>query len=314
MLAEAAWAIFNLIVYPGLVFSSALGLILWWLQRKLTARIQWCVGPPFYQTFADVGKLLFKEMVIPSQAFKLRFVSAPVIALASCVVAMLLIPIGLVSFVASFAGDLIVVLCLLIMPSIALILGGTASGNSYASLGASRKVKLVIVQELSLIISVSSVALGANSLRLIDITKSHFGWYCPLAAIAFFLAAMAKIGLTPFDQPEAKTELMGGVLTEYSGIGLGLFKLSNAILLFATASLMVAVFFPGPFVSFLAYPPWDWGWHMVKVFIIVAAMSFVSALNPRFRIDQALKHFRSYALTLAIINLVAVMIYVSVVR
>jgi len=312
LFAEVAWAIFNLIIYPGLVFSSILGLILWWLQRKLAARLQWRIGPPIYQTFADVGKLFFKEMVIPSQAFKLLFISAPVIALASCVTAMLFIPIGLTTSTISFAGDLIVVLYLLAMPSVALILGGAASGNPYASLGASRKVTLTVAYELVLIISVLSVALGAQSLRLVDIAKSQFGWYCPLAAIAFFLVALAKVGLVPFDQPEAKTELMGGVLTEYSGVGLGLFKLSNAILLFATASLMVSVFFPGPFTSFLAYPPWDWIWHMVKVFIVVAVMSFVSALNPRYRIDQALRHFWSYALALAIINLAAVVVYISI--
>lgn len=310
MIAEVGPAAFNLIVFPGFIFSSVFGLILWWLQRKLTARFQWRIGPPAYQTFADIGKLLAKEMVIPVGAVKPLFIAAPILSLASVVTAVLLIPLGLAESVLSFGGDLIVVIYLLIMPSVALILAGAASGNPYGSIGSSRKVTLTVAYELGLIVSLLSVALGAGSLRLIDIARSQFGWFCPLAAAAFFLILLAKVGVLPFDQPEAKTEIMGGVLAEYSGVGLGIFKLSHAILLFALVDLMVAVFFPGPFVGPLAAHPWDVLWHLAKIVIITMVVSLIAAINPRLRIDQALKFFWTYVFVFALINLVAVAAYV----
>ncbi|MEM2843083.1 MAG: complex I subunit 1 family protein [Candidatus Bathyarchaeia archaeon] len=304
--------LFNLIVYPGIIFSSIFGLILWWLQRKFTARFQWRIGPPFYQTFADIGKLLFKEMIIPVRAIKPLFITAPILSFSSVITVMLLIPIGSSETILSFAGDLIVIIYLLMMLSLALILGGIASGNPYGSLGSGRKATLLIAYELAMITSLLSVAFGAGSLRLIDIINSRFGWFCPLSAIAFFIIILAKTGLLPFDQAEAKTEIMGGVLAEYSGVGLGLFKLSNAILKFALVCLMIDVFFPGPFTSFLAFYPWDILWHLAKVFIIFIIISLVAAINPRLRIDQALKYFWSYAFIFAIINLAIVIIYKSI--
>jgi NADH-quinone oxidoreductase subunit H len=313
-LMKAIWGVFNLLIYPGFAFSSVFGLILWWLQRKLTARVQWRIGPPIYQTFADIGKLLFKEMVIPVGAIKPLFIAAPILSLSSVITVMLLIPIGTSESILSFSGDLIVVIYLLIMPSLALILGGIASGNPYGSLGSSRKVTLLIACELGMIVSLLSVSLGAGSLKLINITRSQFGWFCPLAAIAFFMIILAKTDLLPFDQPEAKTEIMGGVLVEYSGVGLGLFKLSNAILKFALVNLMVSMFFPGPFIGILAFHPWDVLWHLTKVLFIFIIMSLIAAINPRLRIDQALKYFWSYVFIFAFINLVIVIVYVSTIR
>lgn len=311
---DVGWAIFNLIVYPGLLFTSTLSLILWWFQRKLTARFQWRIGPPFYQTFADIGKLLFKETVIPAGAVKPLFISAPILSLCSALTAMLLIPIGIAETTLSFTGDLIVLIYLLMMHPLALILGGIASANPYGSLGSSRKVILLIAYELVLVASLLTVALGSGSLKLISIALSKFGWFCPLAAVAFFTVILAKTGSLPFDQPEAKTEIMGGVLAEYSGISLGLFKLSNAILKFVLVNLMVTVFLPGPYAGILKYHPWDVIWHLVKVFILIVIMSLVTAINPRLRVDQALKYFWSYAFTFAIVNLIVVIIYVGFVR
>ncbi|WP_455364405.1 complex I subunit 1 family protein [[Eubacterium] cellulosolvens] len=314
MYLEAGWAMFNLLIYPGLVFSSIISLMLFWIQRKLTARFQWRIGPPFYQTFADIGKLLVKEMIIPSNAIKPMFIAAPIISLASVLTVMLLIPLGLSQTILNTAGDLIVVIYLLIMPSIALILGGASSGNPYGSLGSGRKVTLVIASELGMIVTLLTVTLGAGSLRLIDISLSLFGWVCPLAAITFFMVILAKTGLIPFDQPEAKTELMGGVLSEYSGIGLGLFKLSHSILRFAMVSLMVSMFFPGPFSGILSTPPWDVVWHLIKVLIIFVVISVVAAINPRLRIEQALAYFWKYFFPLAFVNLVFVIGYLFVMR
>ncbi len=308
------WAIFNLIVYPGFIFSSIISLLLVWLNRKLTARFQWRVGPPVYQPFADLGKLFAKEMIIPAGVIKPVFIIAPILSLSSVITVMLLIPMGLAETFLGLGQDLIVVIYLLLIPSIALILGGSSSGNPYGSLGSSRKVTLVIAYELGMIVSFLSVAVGAGSLRIIDIVTSQIGWYCPLAAVAFFIVILAKTGMVPFDQPEAKTEIMGGVLAEYSGTGLGLFKLSNAILRLALVSLLVSLFLPGPFLGILAMHPWDVLWHLIKVVIIYILLSLVAAINSRLRIDQTLRFFWKYVFLLALFNLVMMIVYVFVWR
>ncbi|MEM4245794.1 MAG: complex I subunit 1 family protein [Candidatus Bathyarchaeia archaeon] len=311
---DAGWALFNLLIYPGLAFSSFAGLLFTWLQRKLTARFQWRVGPPVYQPFADLGKLLTKETIIPEEAVKPVFVAAPIISLSSVITAMLLIPMGLSETALSSSGDLLVVMYLLIMPSLALILGGAASGNPYGSLGSGRKVTLVIGYELVMAVALLSVAVGAGSLRLVEISLSRFGWLCPLSAASFFMVIFAKTGLPPFDQPEAKTEIMGGVLSEYSGSGLALFKLSHAVLRFALVSLMVTLFFPGPFSGPLGSRPWDVAWHLTKILIIFFFLSMVSALSPRLRIDQALRSCWKYLFTLALANLIFAVIYANLAR
>jgi NADH-quinone oxidoreductase subunit H len=301
--------IFNVLVFPGLLFVGVMGLLLFWLHRKLIARFQWRVGPPFYQTFADFFKLMFKETIVPKNASKAAFISAPLIALASVVAAALLIPIGGREPVFGFTGDLIVLIYLLMIPAMAIIVGGISSGNPFSGTGAGRKATLLIAYELGLIISVLALAVGAGSLELGEISafSARIGPLpCLLAAIAFLLCIQVKLGLIPFDIPEAKTEIMAGVYTEYSGVALGIFKLAKAMLLFVLVSLMVTLFFPGPLTGIFAL---DVLWHLAKVAIIVAIMSVIAAANPRLRIDQALRFYWVYVIILASLNLLLIVVY-----
>ena len=136
------------------VGTAVLGLLATWIDRKVTARVQYRVGPPWYQSFMDFLKLMGKETIIPSAAHKRVFLLAPLVGL---------VGITLVSFILwqmnmypakTFLGDLIVVLYLSILPSIALIIGGSASGNPLASLGASREMKLLLAYELPFLLAI----------------------------------------------------------------------------------------------------------------------------------------------------------------
>ena len=299
--------LFNVLVFPGLLFVIFMGLMLLWFHRKLVARFQWRVGPPLYQTFADFFKLMFKETIVPRNASRAVFIAAPLIALVSVTLAALLIPIGWGQQpVFGFTEDLLVVIYLLMIPMMAIIVGGVASSNPFSEVGAGRKATLVIAYELGMIISMLTLAVGADSLNIgtISAYTAQIGWLpVMLAAIAFLLCAQVKLGLLPFDISEAKTEIMGGVFAEYSGVALGIFKLAKAMLMFVLVSLMVTLFFPGPATGI---PALNILWHLAKVAIIVAIMSVLAAVNPRLRIDQALRFYWTYVIILAGLNLVLI--------
>ncbi len=298
--------LFNVTIFPGLVFVAVMGLMLVWFHRKLVARFQYRVGPPIYQTFADFFKLMFKETIVPRNANKILFISAPIISLAAVSVAALMIPIAGQGPVFGFAGDLIVLIYLLAIPMLAIIVGAVASGNPFAGVGAGRKATLVIAYELGMIMSLLALAIGAGSLNIGTISTFSAGigpLPVLLGAIVFLLCAQVKLGLLPFDIPEAKTEIMGGVYTEYSGAALGIFKLAKAMMMYVLASLMVTLFFPGPTTGI---PALNILWHLAKVAIIVAIMSVLAAANPRLRVDQALKFFWIYVILLAGLNLVLI--------
>jgi len=127
--------IFNYLIFPGLLFSAVIGLFAGWADRKISARLQWRVGPPWHQNFTDVVKLLHKEAIIP-QAAGVMFLAAPFIGLMGLALADMLLGNSIISPLKSFNGDLILILYLLIMPALALMLGASASANPLASVGA----------------------------------------------------------------------------------------------------------------------------------------------------------------------------------
>ena len=142
------------LIFPGFLFSSFIGLMVGWVDRKVTARVQWRVGPPWYQNFIDVVKLLFyKETLIPEGVSPALFLGMPLVALASATLVSTMILVVNFSPSQGFLGDLLVMVYLLIMPPVALILGGFASRNSLASLGASREMKLMLSYELPFILA-----------------------------------------------------------------------------------------------------------------------------------------------------------------
>lgn len=280
--------LFYLIAYPGILFTSILGLFLLWVSRKLIARFQWRIGPPFYQCFADFFKLLFKETVVPERANRFAFLSAPLLSFAAVTIAMLLIPIGSTWSFLGFMGDNIVLVYLLVIPELAMIIGGSSSGNPFGAIGSGRGANLLFAYELVVVLSVLTPCVDAGSLMLSEVAKQFYLFKYPLAAIAFFFSMQAKLCMVPFDIPEAKTEIMAGPYTEYSGAPLGFFKLVHGMLLVALPSFMIALFFPGPFTGLYLL---DVLIHVLKCTILVVLASILVVLNPRMRIDQSLKFF-----------------------
>ena len=148
---EALTNLFWILVFPGFVFTLAIGLLASWLVRKVSALVQWRVGPPVYQPAVDVMKLMGKEILIPQDAQRAVFVTAPLVGLSG--VLLLSTMLWLVGVQVRFVGDIIVAIYLMVLPSLALILGGSASGSPHAAVGAGREMKLVLGYELPLVLA-----------------------------------------------------------------------------------------------------------------------------------------------------------------
>ncbi|MGP3667290.1 MAG: complex I subunit 1 family protein [Candidatus Bathyarchaeota archaeon] len=304
-------SIFSFIVYPGLMFSFLLGGMYDWLKRKLEARIQSRRGPPFYQSFADVFKLFFKEQIIPITAYKPYMVIAPLLSLASLLCAVTLIPFGLPSPV-GFAGDVIVIAYFLIIPSIALVIAGGSSSSPYGAVGASREVSLLIAEELPFVLAVLAPAIVVKSLSLWEIVNYQIRntWFLvlnPFAAVVLFICLLAKLALRPFDVSEAEQEIIAGPYVEYGGPLYGVFRLSIFVKWVVFSALFTNLFLGGgdglPF-------PWNVLWFLAKMTFVVVLMVIVHTANPRFRIDQAFKWYLTGILGLSLAGLILAVIMV----
>ncbi|MEM1901218.1 MAG: complex I subunit 1 family protein [Candidatus Nezhaarchaeales archaeon] len=288
------------IVLVGLVIAPNIGLFLTWIHRKLGARMQWRIGPPIYQPWADIIKLLSKEVIVPETAHRATFLLAPPLALAAAVLAFLMMPfVGRTPL--AFVGDVIVVIYLMSMPALAAMIGGSASGNPYAAVGVQREMTLIFSYELPFIMAALVPILKARSLKFIDIINYQLSSGPLVFTISGFLAFVvmvmvmqAKLALPPFDIPEAKTEIIAGPYVEYSGPLLALFKLAHAVMLLVVACFVSNMLLGGLIVS-------DWSSSAViltdllliavKILVVIIIAAFIRFYNPRLRPDQAFGMF-----------------------
>jgi len=327
--------LFWILVFPGFLFSAGLGLIVSWIVRKVSALVQWRVGPPFLQPFYDVIKLMGKETLIPQDAQRIVFLGAPLVGLA----AVLLLSTMLWRITidqTTFVGDIIVAIYLMTLPSLALILGSSASASPHAAVGTGREMKLVMGYELPLVLAFIVVIIksgGQLSLAAIAQQNPALSISGMLAFLVALLCIQAKLGFVPFDMAEAETELGSGVLMEYSGALLAVWKVTQAMMLVALPLFLVMVFLGGlnaDFLSGLATPVGTLPVGVIvllvflvtgllarfckyidilfllsliaacilaglgKYVLIVVLIILIKNTNPRVRIDQAMKFFWFY--------------------
>lgn len=278
----------NFFIFPGFLFSACIGLLACWLDRKVSARLQWRQGPPWHQSFTDIIKLLGKEIIVP-QGAKWTFLLIPYFGLLSLILSATILGKAVISPSASLAGDIIVILYLLMVPALCLVIGASSSRNPLASVGASREMKLILSYELPFILTIITIIIksgGVIGLGGIINAQSFSSYFFSFSGILSFIVAIfcmqAKLGLTPFEISEAEQEIMGGVLVEYSGLPLAVFKLNKALLLYIMPLLLIVLFL-GKDLSpiFIA----------LKFIGILVIIILIKNTNPRLRIDQALRFF-----------------------
>jgi NADH-quinone oxidoreductase subunit H len=299
-----------LILY-GFILTAVLGLIASWIDRKVTARIQYRKGPPFFQPFIDIIKLLGKETLIPSGASKAMFVVAPVLGFGSVVIVSTLLWANNSNLFNSFLGDIIVVIYLLAIPSISIMIGGFASGNPLARIGSSREMKLLLAYELPFVLAILVPIIKSGfSLKLSDILSFQaqngaFAEYASgiLALVVCVLVMQAKLGLVPFDIAEAETEIMAGPIIEYSGTGLAIFRLMKNMLLFTLPFFLIILFLGG-----LNFNGINILYSVIKYVVLLVIIVLIRNTNPRVRIDQAMRFFWGPVTGVAVIAVILAVI------
>ncbi len=301
--------IIEYIFFPGFLFTAVTGLLISWIDRKVTARLQWRVGPPLLQPLFDIIKLMFKEILVPRGTSKFTFLAAPILGIVSVTLVSTLIWSTLLWPDQGFSADVIVILYLLMIPSTAVMLGAFASKNPVASLGASREMKLMLAYELPFILAVLvPVIQSGHAIKLEEILNYQatysmiFSFRHPSGILAMLIAVIcmqAKLTLVPFDLPEAETEIMGGVFLEYSGPPLAVFKLTRMMMLFTLPMVLVVLFLGG-----MHFHGWQILTSILKYIVLLVVIILLRNTNPRVRMDQALGFFWGPMTLLAVIAVI----------
>jgi NADH-quinone oxidoreductase subunit H len=300
-----------LVITVVLILSVAL-LTLW--ERKVIGWMQLRRGPNRVrifgflpgvgQPFADVVKLLLKEVVVPANANKLLFRLAPIIALVPAFAAWAVIPLSPEIVVSKADAGLLYLLSLTSMGVYGVIVAGWAANSKYAFLGAMRSAAQMVAYEIAMGFALVGVLMATGSMNLGTIVRTQAGgflswnwlWLFPLLAV-YFISGVAETNRAPFDVAEGESEIVAGFHVEYSGIAFALFFLAeyaNMILI----SALTAVFFfggwQGPFQgypvlgeTFLGQP--SFLWFGLKIFVLLFLFLWFRATFPRYRFDQIMR-------------------------
>ncbi len=307
-----------LFVFPGILFLLGIAFFSEWWDRKLTARMQNRMGPPFLQPFADFVKLLSKEDITPTGVPRRLYAAIPLFAFAAVATAFLYVPILGTSSPFGFPGDLVLVLYLLTLPTILIFLLGWTSNNIFARLGAVRSVSQLFVYEVPFFLAALGPALAYETWAVGDVVNAQAAglWivlFEPIGFAVFLIALQAKLERVPFDIPEAETEIVAGPTTELTGKKLALWNVSKDMLMATGAALVVALFLGGPtlpglvlegvvgaVVAFFVF--------LLKVLFILLLLALLKAALGRLRIDQLMDWGWKVLTPLAVIQIGIILI------
>lgn len=298
-------ALFSLFIFPGITFLFVFGWVVEFIDRKVYARLQNRVGPPWFQPFADFVKLLGKEDIVPRAANPKMFQFAPLFALTSTISAFFYIPLWNKQALFSFNGDILVVLYMLTIPTLAFFIGGWYSTSLYARIGSVRCLTQLFAYEVPLFMGILSAALLANTWSLSEMAAFysqhpwHFLFNIPAFAVSI-IALLGKLEKVPFDIPEAETEVVAGAFTEYSGRLFAILKLTLNTEMIVGASLLAVTFLPFGFNQnlIIGIPVF-----ILKVLAIVVLLSLLRTIVARLRIDQMIDFCWKFLVPLALMQI-----------
>ena len=290
-------ALFAFFIFPGFGFLFVCALTFQWIDRRVAARLQGRIGPPWFQPLADFIKLMAKEDILPAGAHEGVCAALPLVSLATVLTAALYIPPlfpphwggGRGGWAASaFEGDLIVVLFLLSIPALAYFLAGWLSVSVFSVVGGNRSLLQYFAYEVPFLMALSGPAIlsGSWSISRIAEQQSQTAWMVLVQPLGFLLALVGLIGKlkrSPFDIPKAKSEIGAGPLTEFSGRKLALWHLTLHMQMVVGIFLLVNLFLGGCSIG-LAVP--GVLAFTIKAVLILLALSVAGVLYARLRIDQ----------------------------
>jgi NADH-quinone oxidoreductase subunit H len=281
--------------------------VLIYLERKIWGSVHLRRGPNVVgpwgvlQPFADFGKFIIKEPVIPASANKGVFVLAPLVSVLLAFAGWAVIPVNDGWVVADINVGILYLFAVSSLGVYGIIMAGWASNSKYPLLSALRSAAQMVSYEVSIGFVIVTVLMCAGSLNLSDIVRAQdtrfgfLGWYwLPLLPmfIIFFVSALAETNRPPFDLTEAESELVAGYMVEYSA-SLFLLQFLTELVAVLLMSSMTATLFLGGWLSPLPFPPFTWVpgviWFLIKAWSVVVCFSLVKAFVPRYRFDQLMR-------------------------
>jgi NADH-quinone oxidoreductase subunit H len=306
----AASLVFIVAILVPLILSVAY-LTLW--ERKMIGWMQIRLGPNrvgplgLLQPFADVLKLLLKEIILPTNASKALYLIGPVVMIMPAIAAWAVMPFSPELVLADINAGLLYILALSSLGVYGVIIAGWASNSKYAFLGAMRSAAQMVSYELAMGFALVVVLMVSASLNLSDIVESQgrgyfaskgltfLSWnWLPLAPmlVVYFVSGVAETNRAPFDVVEGESEIVAGHMIEYSGMTFALFFLAEYMNMILISALTAVLFFGGwqapvDSVVFNWIPPT--GWLLLKIFVIVSMFLWIRATFPRYRYDQIMR-------------------------
>lgn len=301
-------ALINLLFFPSGLFLIALALAYEFVDRKLIARFQNRVGPRWFQTVADIVKLLIKEEITPATARPLLFRVLPVAAMSGVLTAALYVPLLGLTPAFSFKGDLIVTLYLLSLLTMCIGIAGWNSTSRFTMMGATRALTQLFSYEAPFMLALLGPAVVAGSWQISSIMAANNGYWIlltqPFGFVVAMIGLMGKLEMPPFDAPKAKSEIVAGALTEYSGRGLGLFCLGKEIELVVGLTLIASLYLGG-----IANPLEFFG----KTGVLLAILSSLHCVLTRLRIDQTVGLWWRYGAVVVLLQWLALIAWKGIV-
>ena len=315
---EWAWFVATIvgILVIALPLMLAVAMIIY-ADRKIWAAMALRRGPnvvgPFglLQSFADGLKVFLQETIIPTSANKTLFLLAPIITFTVALIVWAVIPFQAGVVLADINVGLLYVLAASSLGVYGIILAGWSSNSKYPFYSAIRASAQMISYEIPLVLSAVIVVMMVGSLDAAEIAGEQKGgnWFVFYpwgfaAFVIFFIAALAETNRSPFDLPEAESEIIAGYFTEYSGFKFALFFLAEYIAMFAISGLAVTLFLGGGDGPGLAVLPWlSVIWFLAKIFALIAVMIWLRGTLPRLRVDQLMGFAWKFMLPLSILNI-----------
>ena len=325
------WTILIECVVVGVIILTAYALLaiaLIFMERKVCAYFQCRLGPMrvgpwgIFQVFADVLKMLIKEIFFVDKADKFLYALAPFLVLVASVGTFSFLPWNKGAGVLDFNVGLFLITAISSIGVVGVFLAGWGSNNKYSVVSAMRAAVQMISYEMSLCLCLITAVIMIGSMQvseIVDYQTGPWNWlivrgHVPaiIAFIVFLIAGNAEANRGPFDMAEAESELTAGHHTEYSGMGFGFFYLAEFLNLFIIAGIATTVFLGGwapvnigveAFDTVMNYSP-GIVWFLGKAFAVVWLLMWVKWTFPRLRIDQILKLEWKYLMPLSLINLV----------